>query len=366
MRDGRSLYPSGARSRLLCGAGGVVCLLMPLLLVTSYPGTAGAQVSCDWDLWFEVGTIDCERPNVVFDDFSDWEYRTPWYPGDPLDAEGEPYWWNVLNGVFGGEYNVECSTMGTECLWHETEGRNGFMRLEVSPFGPFSYEGEYHDVSITEENHGFGYLEERRWEPDPGRPVIVHARVRWPEHYAADGSGEFIGSSGIYLWNYPADYAEGTFHEVRSIGLDILSDDSLIEERVGLGVTATYQQYPFVYTPDVFVCSERYFDVDVSDWFTFTMVWSENRRGEQTVRFWIDGHPLQRCDLPVAFPELGLEAWVDNYVIVPWEDGMLWVTTGEISETQHFDVDYLGAYQPNVSIPDRLLTNLGYLESFFD
>jgi hypothetical protein len=128
--------------------------------------------------------LDCEVPNRLLDEFSDFENRTPWYPGDPLDAEGEPYWWTVLNnGYVESLYNVPCSSTGTECLTHQVEGRNGVVRLELAPFVPADPDWpEYHDASLTEKNHGFGYQEPRRWKPAAGRPSAGALLDRRPRH----------------------------------------------------------------------------------------------------------------------------------------------------------------------------------------
>jgi hypothetical protein len=51
------------------------------------------------------------------------------------------------------------------------------------------------------------------------------------------------------------------------------------------------------------------------------------------------------CELPVPFGALGLEAWVDNYVLTDLGDGAIDVGTGLLTTAQRFDVDYIEAYQ---------------------
>ena len=165
---------------------------------------------------------------------------------------------------------------GTECVTHEMEDGNGFMRLNVNPYFQL-VQDEYHETALTEVNHGYSYGEDLRWSPTPGHPVTMIAKMRWSDAYNADGSGDFVGSSGIYLWNMPADYKTMTFHGAKAIGIDLVSDDTDVPYVVGLGVTVVDVAEPEpggfpVYMPGD-ITKIPVTGVDIHEWFEFKMIW---------------------------------------------------------------------------------------------
>lgn len=322
-----------------------------------------------------ANTVNLEHPNMILDNFETFDYGTPYsiffmYGIPPaIPMEGEPYWWTITsNGVFERGYNLECSTQfpldpsdpysllvgGTECVTHEEEADgNGFMRMTVKPFVPLFYDEygelmEYHETALDDQPHGFSYYEPNRWEPTPGHPVILTTKVRWSDVYNADGSGDFLGSSGIYLWNMPADYPNNEFHEVRSMGLELISDDSAdaAEELVGLGVSVFKTDNPF-YTSieDMLVYREKLYSVDIHDWVGFKMEWSENQSGVQHVRFWVNDEFVGETDLPEPFPALGIEYWNDNYDMQPIDGVHFYPGLGVITVQQDFDTDFIKVMQ---------------------
>lgn len=241
-------------------------------------------------------TLNKSNPNMVLDNFVDFAYRTPWtfYPWNPepepeWDEENEPYWWTVANnGWYESAYNQPCSSTGNECVTHETEGDEGFMRMTVRPFTPIDpATPEYHAVGVMELNTGFAFFKPKRWKPEPGKPVTLIAKLRWSDAYNADGTGDFVGSSGIYLWNMPIDYENLTLHEVRALGIDLISDDSEVPEVVGLGVTVLYNDGSGIYELDKWD-KYLYYGVDIHDWVELKMTWYEDESGQQSAKFWIN------------------------------------------------------------------------------
>ncbi|MBN2100715.1 hypothetical protein JW710_02375 [Candidatus Dojkabacteria bacterium] len=325
-----------------------------------------------------ANTVNLTQPNMILDNFETFDYGTPYsiflmYGVPPsIPTEGEPYWWTITsNGYVERGYNLECSTEvpldpsdpyspivgGTECVTHEEElDGNGFMRLTIKPFLPIFYDEygnllEYHETALDDQPHGFSYYEPNRWEPELGHPVTLTTKVRWSDVYNADGTGDFLGSSGIYLWNMPADYPNNEFHVVRSMGLELISDDSgdAAPELVGLGVSVFKTDNPF-YTSiaDMLVYRETLYaenEVDIHEWVEFKMEWSENSSGDQHVKFWVNEEFVGETDLPEPFPALGIEYWNDNYDMEPIDGVHFYPGLGVLTVQQDFDVDFIKVIQ---------------------
>lgn len=327
----------------------------------------------------KANTVNSEQPNMILDNFQSFNYRTSgsidffmmpygyqipqtlYGPGGliPNPQENEPYWWTIANnGWFQRAYNQECSpihdlgygytTGGTECVSHMTENDENFMRLTVKPFVPLT-SGEYHESALTEVNHGYSFYETKRWQASPSHPVTMIAKMRWSNIFNADGSGDFLGSSGIYLWNMPADYPNFTFHGVKAIGIDLLSDDSEMSSLVGLGVTYVNLDEPapgapIVYTPE---SSQKiqYTNVNIHDWVEFKMVWSKETGEDEKVKFWINENYVGEFIMVEPLPSLAVEAWNDNYVAIDNGDGSFTLTVGMYTAQQDFDVDFIKVMQ---------------------
>ena len=298
-------------------------------------------------------TLNKSHPNMVLDDFADFTYRTPWtfYPWNPepepaWDEENEPYWWTVANnGWYESAYNQPCSSTGNECVTHEAEGDEGFMRMTVRPFTPIDpATPEYHGAGVMELNTGFAFFKPKRWKPEPGKPVTLIAKVRWSDAYNADGTGDFVGSSGIYLWNMPIDYENLALHEVRALGIDLISDDSEVPEVVGLGVTVLYNDGSGVYELDKW---NKYpcYGLDIHDWVELKMTWYEDESGQQSAKFWIDGDFVTEHVFDIPFPALAFEVWNDNYVLHDEGNGMFSPHVGEFEAEQYIDLDFVKVKQ---------------------
>jgi hypothetical protein len=298
-------------------------------------------------------TLNKSHPNMVLDNFADFAYRTPWTfyhwnpePEPEWDEENEPYWWTVTNnGWYESAYNQPCSSTGNECVTHETEGDEGFMRITVRPFTPIDPAiPEYHGAGVMELNTGFAFFKPKRWKPEPGRPVTLIAKLRWSDAYNADGTGDFVGSSGIYLWNMPIDYENLTLHEVRALGIELISDDSEVPEVVGLGVTVLYNDGSGIYELDKWD-KYLYYGVDIHDWVELKMTWYEDEGGQQSAKFWINEDFVAEHIFAIPFPALAFEVWNDNYVLHDEGNGTFSPHVGEFETEQYVDLDFVKVKQ---------------------
>lgn len=311
-------------------------------------------------------TVNTETPNHLFDNFTDFTYGTPGY----LDfvhfdfnfdfLSSNPTWWVALNNGPYRFYNIPCSTFtkpdstvigtNTECLTHEGSGGSAFMRLSLKA-NPGWQTFDYNDIALTDSNDGFSYSLPKRWLPEVGRPVTVTAKMRWDEHYHADGTGGFRGSSGVYLWNMPADYVAGVLHPPKAFGFELLPTDAGAADPklVGLGASTIALDEPeagqqLVYRLDQF---DRFqvLDVNINEWNDYKFEWSVDSEGVQHVNYWVGDRYIGEKTLDEAFPALSLEIWNDNYWVTPGVEGTFSVGTNQIVQEQNLDVQSINIFQ---------------------
>jgi len=303
-------------------------------------------------------TVNLTHPNLLLDNFSSFTYGTPgWmdFTGGPSNfafLANTSTWWTTLNdGNAYRFYNVPCSKVtrpdntvigsGDQCLINVTNEDGHFMRFNLNPRIP--EDNGYDDIALTDQADGFSYNQPHRWLPTVGHPVVFDTTMRWADVYKADGSGGFIGSSGVYLWNAPVDYAGGSFHGVRALGFDLFSNHSSAGDPgvVGFGasVDSTPEPPTGAYTPDM-LQKFRDTSVNVNEWNHLRMEWSVDESGTQSVKFSVNGKVIGQTTLAQAFPSLEIEFWNDNYVLLPAGGGAFYPGFEPVPATQNVDVSF--------------------------
>lgn len=311
-------------------------------------------------------TINTTSPNVLADNFSTFTYGTPGYLDlvnfdfnmDFLNTN--PVWWVTLNDGPYRIYNLPCSTFtkadnttvgrGNECLTRETIGGKDVLKFSLKGTPTFN-PGEYRDIALTDTNDGFSYSLPKRWLPQVGKPVIMTTRMKWGNNYKANGTGGFLGSSGIYLWNMPADYVLGTLHAPKALGFDLISIHGRDASETLYGLAASVVTVPeppagqnFDYVISQFDRSQV-LNVDINKWHDYKMEWSVNSDGVQKAKFWIDDHFVTQKTLPEAMPALSIEAWNDNYLVLPGTDGKFNVSVGHVEHEQNMYINSIKVFQ---------------------
>ena len=298
-------------------------------------------------------TISTTTPNFLLDNFSELQYGVPWTynmfnPTPQPDWGTHGYWWPMVNsGYFERDYNMPCSSSGTECVvWGQDPNGKGYVRMTVSPYVPNpAIPGEYHEAALTETNHGFSYADQKRWLPEVGKPVIVTATMRWSDNFNVDGTG-FVGTSGLYLWNMPADYINGVFHGPKAIGIDLMSANMEVPEFRGLGLTVIdVPGDTTLYNKSDWTKIPYTRNIDLTRWMLFNMEWSVNAQGEQKVKFWINGEKVGQKTLAQPLPALAIELWNDNYLIKDTGTGYIYPTTEMINAEQSYDIGFISVFK---------------------
>jgi hypothetical protein len=276
----------------------MVSVAVVLLALVAMPAAAGGQ------------------PDIVFDNFDVVQIKQPDNTGD------DPYWWIIQNG---GEQQYYAT---------EKVGKTTFARLrlfhDTTP-------GDYVSSEISEMRTGYSYGLPARWLPVVGHPVVAVARVRFSPNYHQDGSGGAVGSAGFWLWNSYVDLVTQTMHPVTSLGFSWAEQGS-VGGYSGLGMSVVQDTYPVYVQPVTRT-------VRMNDWMLWTMVWSVDSAGAQSVRYWIDGHLVGETTLDSPLPALSITLWNDNQYPTILEDGSLTVAYHNPSN-QRFDIDMVAVARP--------------------
>lgn len=284
----------------------IVIVLIPVLVVLLGAFWLGryAQVTAQ------------SNPRSFFDDFDEVLLKP-----DP-DAR----WWirNLNdNTIFEEQLCAEDS-----CIRAQQE--NGTSLVEFVLF-PDQQPDDYTNAEMAEVQSGYAYGKEGVWKPEIGQPVILEARVRWVGDFHQDGSGETVGTSGIWLWNSPPEFATRTFNPSTALGFSLASDENIFG--VGLTGMVMIQNFPvLVKAPP--------FEVDVNRWVDLRLEWATDLAGQQTASYWVNDQFIGGDTLPVPIGEaLSLELWHDNQA---------YQISGAIFQNppaeQAFQVDYLRVY----------------------
>lgn len=257
----------------------------------------------------------------VFDDFEEILLKP-----DPA-----AYWW-VINW-FGDDTlpdgRVEDYCSDYSCVLADQQGNNDFANLALYPN---IVEGHYVNAEISEERTGYAYNDPAGWMPTWRHPVVMETRVKWVGDFNQDGSGDAIGTNGVWLWNSPPDLASGEFKPMVSMGFSWNNDDSAIAK--GLSATVMRLGLPVGIRKPLF-------NVDMDDWVTLKMQWERDLIGTQTVKFWINGCWIgsELLQIPITTPLSGT-IWHDNQAY-----GLLQTTFASPTVEQNFLVDYLEIQQ---------------------
>lgn len=224
--------------------------------------------------------------------------RGPWYVINWGSEDGEPRRWE----------GRECGSHS--CVRAVTEGGESFARLEVSPSETPGY---YVNAELAERRTGYASGEAGAWEPSPGHPVEVEARLRWSPNHDASGGGGAQGSSGVWLWNSPVDMEAEDYADFQAFGLSWITGDSAVLKGLNAAVIRTTPHGPY---PVWSAAPER--AMDLQAWNDFALRWSADASGGQTVRFSLNGAPVGIARLGEPFGALSLEIWSDNQVPTPY------------------------------------------------
>ncbi|HJR19291.1 MAG TPA: hypothetical protein VJ922_06190, partial [Actinomycetota bacterium] len=154
--------------------------------------------------------------------------------------------------------------------------------------------------------------------PTLGRPVTLEARFRASSIYRADGSGDAIGSWGVWLWNAPVVFAgdctprhedncsvHSTVLDYFAFGFNWGEEGQFNGLMGGFRATAIDKALLPFYFPDL----SRY---DIHTWLTAKAVWAVNALGVQTLTFFVNDDLVGFTVVPIPMPPLAIEIWQDN------------------------------------------------------
>lgn len=247
----------------------------------------------------------------------------------PIKPDTNAKWWVINWGAdeFGYPLRVEDYCGSSSCVTQKVV--NGTTLVELSQT-PDQVAGLYYNAELAELQTGFAYGQPTSWNPEPLKPVVLSTRVRWSENYKVDGSGNTVGSSGIWLWNSPADLVNGQFYPANAIGIQWVDDQSVFNQGLNLGVyTNSFPEWQVPVT-----------NIDMSDWNNFTFIWSESFSGVQSLTAFVNGVYVGTTQLSTPLSDLSVEIWNDNQRPT-WEG----VTYDQALEEQYMQVDYVSLFR---------------------
>lgn len=254
-------------------------------------------------------------PTSVYDDFEEIL----------LKPDTDAYWW-ILN--WGDDQRVEGSCGDASCILEGADG-SGIDFADLVLY-PDTTPGYYTNAEIAELPSGYAYGQEAKWKPTLCKDVVLEARVRWVGDFHQNGSGDAIGTSGIWLWNSPPDLPNNTFQPTKAMGFSWNTDAAAFAK--GLAGTVVRQTIPVGIRKPLF-------NVNMNEWVDLKMVWDQNLV-TQDVSFWINDRYIGTEILQIPFTEaLSVEIWHDNQAY-----GLFGVTYESPPEAQNFQVDYIDVY----------------------
>jgi len=273
--------------------------------------------------------INLTTPNFLFDSFDgdgQMKYTSP-----------DAYWYTITNDGFERNYDLPCTSTGNSCISTGQAGGTDYVKMTVKP-SVATQSGLFQEAAVVEQKHGYVYFEPHRWSLENNKSVVFNGRMKWDGNFNADGSGNFRGSSGIFLWNLPADYVSGGLQKAKALGI-ILNSNHADPRVAGLGAIVYDQAYQYDFNIASYVkFTAKKTDVNLQNWVDFKMIWSQNGSGVQTVYYWINNSYLGSYELPEPFPSLAIEMWSDNQEPM---DG--YVNFAVQPTTTNFYVDYVTA-----------------------
>lgn len=259
-----------------------VALILAVLAAGGLAVSAGAQVS--------------QAPATLTDEFDAIRSQPngPWYVINLGSRDGQARRW-------------EGEACGSDsCVKARKAGGVSYAELSVTPSRT---PGFYVNAELAEQNTGYAVGQPGRWEPSPGHPVELKARVRWSANHKADGGGGAQGSSGIWLWNSPVDANATEYADFQAFGISWATGDSVATPGLNASVVRTTPFGPF----PVWSAAPQT-PPNMQQWNDVSMVWSENGSGAQTVKVGLNGRNLGTTTLSEPFGPLSVEIWSDNQV----------------------------------------------------
>ena len=238
-------------------------------------------------------------------------------------------WWVQNHGEVAGNYDLSYEECGSDtCVVAQSDGETTYVRLEQ---GTDHTAGYYYNAELSELQTGFSYGTPTQWNPEVGSPVVLEARVRFSENYKPDGSGDAVGSAGIWMWNSPLDFNTGEFLPQDAYGFSWVTNQSLLLP--GYTFNIVNDSYPVAAMPIL--------NVDMNDWNTYTLEWGVFPSGIQYVKGKVNGQ--MKFFRPVLDPlsNLSREVWNDNQRVSMTETGEISISYDQTTSTQSMDVDYI-------------------------
>jgi len=271
--------------------------------------------------------VVCGPPGLA-EDFHQVTYKSP---TDPM----RPGMWFINYGNNQQYYDgtgAYAPAGESSSILRQTEGTTDFLRMQLTPDATF--EGHYVDTEASELRTGYSYGSPcNDTEPTPGHPVQVTARMRCT--CAADGSGDHVGSWGLWLWNSYVDVPAGTIHPITAMGLNWVQDGGYFPP--GLAATVLNQDNPLYFQP-----ARLPLGLDLSGWHVYRFLWRTFGPFDQ-VTFFVDDAPAGVATIPRSVTPMGklsLTIWHDNQVPM---DPTTFPSTEVVNPTaaQNLDVDYV-------------------------
>ena len=276
----------------------------------------------------------------LFEDFSPpLKFKQP---GDPQ----RPGLWLINDGDFKNnsfQYYKRCGD--SSCINRKEEEIDN---VKTNYLSMVMYHdetpGNYVNMEASELQTGYvfgqGYEDTR---PEPGRPVTVSTRMRCSS-CNFDGSGDQIGSWGLWLWNsYPEIQPDGTFggnNPVNSIGFAWAQTGGVLPG--GLSINIFKDNVPVYFVPLSYFMPP----INLRDWHDYSFTWSIDSSNIESVAYYIDGALVGQTNIPGNMPALSQTIWHDNQLVTGFDQNGKPVSTlinPEIPQT--LEIDFVSVSQ---------------------
>jgi hypothetical protein len=238
--------------------------------------------------------------------------------------------WYVIQTGNGGQ-TYDYVTPGSSSTL-SGRGLNKSAKLSVTPDDVVA---DYQNAELSDVNTGWVFGSELPWKPTMHHPVILNAKVKWGSNYNLDGSGGAVGSSGLWMWNVPVDYAGGELHPMDAFGINWATQGSAMGE--GLNVMTLQSSWPVSMKS---VAAELP-TFDMQEWNDLKIIWRQtNSAGAQEVKMYLNNTLVDTVALEYPMGSLAVQMWNDNQ-LYSWEGPIM----QDPVETQDFFVDNVRVLQ---------------------
>jgi hypothetical protein len=262
-----------------------------------------------------------------------------------LQPKENAYWWIDGQGTLPdgsaarvrGENNCDLQT----CIQivKKDDNDDSFVRIKGSPTTTTT---NYTNANMAEVVDGAdgdpvygGQTYSGPWTPSFNHPVTVETRMRFGSNFNQDGTGGAQGTAGVWLWSNPFSQGnQNPFSIYDGMGFSWDSADS--ETLQGLVISVTKGAFPVFAQPVTT-------PINMQDWNTFKVVWSQDLGGNQNVKFYLNGDLQAEANLVAGvttMQNMGLEAWMDNQAFKPSQYPN-YIQRIPITQDKQFDIDYV-------------------------